>query len=273
VSSSYWVPMVGNAFKVLEVLQGADAQLTLQGVSQFGSISKTSAFRILFTLDKLGYVQRNPVTGKYCLGLKITELAQRVLSGCRLVPVAHPHLVRLRDQFDETVNLAILQDGELVYVEILESNHVFRMVGAVGSRVPIHSTALGKAIAAFLPKDALRSMLKSVQFTKITPHTIIGQRAFLEALGRVRKQGYSVDREETEPGAWCLAVPILKASHIALAAISASGPRQRIQRKQMQIVRALKESASQISQYLTEGYQASMGVRQANVSTRTLARK
>lgn len=252
--SPYWVPMVGHSFKVLEAFKDTDAELTLQGITQFGNISKTSAFRILFTLDKLGYVQRDLATGKYRLGLRVTELAQRVLSGRRLVSVARPHLVRLRDQFDETMNLAILQDGELTYVEILESNHVFRMVGAVGSRVPIQSTALGKAIAAFLPKDAVRSMLKSVQFTKMTPRTITNQSDFFQALRRVRKQGYSVDREETELGASCLAVPILNSSRLAVAAISASGPRPRIRRKQKQIVRALKDSASQISRYLSDGY-------------------
>jgi IclR family transcriptional regulator, KDG regulon repressor len=245
--------MVGHSFKVLEALKDTDAELTLQGITQLGNINKTSAFRILFTLDKLGYVQRNPATGKYRLGLKVTELARRMLSGRRLVSVARPHLVRLRDQFDETMNLAILEDGELIYVEILESNHVFRMVGAVGSRVPIQSTALGKAIAAFLPKVAVRSMLKNVQFTKTSPHTITNQRDFFHALRRVRKQGYSVDREETELGASCLSVPILNSSHLALAAISASGPRPRIHGKQKQIVKALKDSALQISRYLSDG--------------------
>jgi DNA-binding IclR family transcriptional regulator len=245
--SSYWVPILGSAMRILEVFYEADADLTLHEISAKAKVGKTSAFRILFTLDSVGYVEKDPASGKYRLGLGIIEAARKTLAGRDLVQVARPHLKKLRDEFDETTNLAALRDDKIVYLEIFESHHSFRMTDTVGSRVPWHSTALGKSIAAFLDQEKLKAVLKQSARKRFTPHTITGVREYAKALAQVREQGYSLDNEESELGATCVASPIFSADNVVVGALSVSGPTPRIREKQNKITAALKEASAAIS--------------------------
>jgi DNA-binding IclR family transcriptional regulator len=248
--SSYWVPILGSAIKILEVFYGADADLTLQQVSAKAKVGKTSTFRILYTLDKVGYVEKDKNTGRYRLGGKIIAAARKAVVGSNLVLVARPYLKKLRDEFDETVNLAVLQKGEIVYLEILESPHAFRMTDSVGARVPWHSTALGKCIAAFLPESRVRSVLRGSGFKRFTANTITSMREYREVLTKVRHVGYSLDAEESELGATCIAAPIFAYEDEVVGAVSLSGPSPRIQDKQNKVAHALKVVAAAISHSL-----------------------
>ena len=186
--------------RILDVFYEADADLTLHEISAKAKVGKTSAFRILFTLDSVGYVEKDPASGKYRLGLGIIEAARRTLAGRDLVQVARPHLKKLRDEFDETTNLAALRDDKIVYLEIFESHHSFRMTDTVGSRVPWHSTALGKSIAAFLDQEKLKAVLKQSGRKRFTPHTITGVREYSKELAKVKAQGYSLGQRGIRTG-------------------------------------------------------------------------
>jgi DNA-binding IclR family transcriptional regulator len=251
--SSYWVPILGSAIKILEVFYGADSDLTLHQVSAKAKVGKTSTFRILYTLDKVGYVEKDSDTGRYRLGVKIIAAARKALVGSNLVVVARPYMKKLRDEFDETVNLAVLQKGEIVYLEILESPHPFRMTDSIGARIPWHSTALGKCIAAFLPESRVRSVLKQSAFKRFTANTITSTREYMEVLTKVRHLGYSLDAEESELGATCIAAPIFACEDEVVGAVSLSGPTPRIQDKQNKVAHALKVVAAAISHSLEEG--------------------
>jgi IclR family transcriptional regulator, KDG regulon repressor len=245
--SRYWVPMVGHTFRALEAFEDASIELSLQEVSTRAGISKSSAYRILFTLENLGYVNKNSSTGKYHLGLKILEAARKVRAGCGLVQVSRPFLEELRDRFTETVNLAVLQNDQIVYVEIFESSHSFRMTGEVGSRAPLHATAIGKSIAAFQDRSRLKKLVSLNPFKRFTPHTLTRQAQFMKSLEEVRLQGYSLDEEEIELGACCLAAPILNNAGVAVAAMSIAGPAPRIRQKQQAIIDGLRKAAAEIS--------------------------
>ncbi len=121
-------------------------------------------------MGRLGYIHKDPVTEKYRLGLKFAEAARKATYDGRIVSLARPCLEQLRDQFDETVNLAVLQNGQIFYLEVMESRHRFRLTPPVGSRASVHSTALGKSIAAFLPPETLRAMLARYKFVPLNPH-------------------------------------------------------------------------------------------------------
>ncbi len=248
--SRYWVPMVGHAFRALEAFSDADMELGLQEVSSRAGISKSSAFRILFTLENLGYVTKNPASGKYQLGLKILEAARRARSGRNLVQIARPYMNHLLDRFGETVNLAIFQDGDVVYVEILEGRQAFRMTGDVGARAPLHASAIGKAIAASLPENTIRTLLEEYRMTRLTPRTITSREQYLRELAKIRSRGYSLDEEEVERGAMCVAVPIPGDGLHAEQALSVSGPTHRIRANLKAIVRELTKACSSISQKL-----------------------
>ncbi len=245
--SDYWVPMVANAFKILEAFTSGDTGLRQHEISKLTTVNGTSTFRILFTLGRLGYVWRDPATQKYQLGNKIAEAAQRATSQGALVQLARAHLERLRDRFDETVNLATLQNNQVFYQEVLESTNPFRLTLPAGSLAPVHSTALGKAIAAFLPEERLRALLSGYKFVRLTPRTLRTRKALMRNLASVRRKGYSLDREESVVGVSCVATPILDASGHSLAAISLAAPSQRMRRKEREVTGALKQASAAIS--------------------------
>ncbi|MGD0228716.1 MAG: IclR family transcriptional regulator [Terriglobia bacterium] len=249
--STYVVPMVEHALRILEVLAGSNTALRLKEVGSKAQVGPTSAFRILRTLANLGYIAKDEATGRYRLTTKMRELAKWAQLSPNLHQAARPHLERLRAQFDETVNLAVLQDGEIVYLDILQSSKAFRMADTVGSRVPIHATALGKAIAAHVPKERLEGILSHCSWTRYTPRTITKRRDFLSALVKVQKQGYGSDNDESEHGASCIASAILSPStgHAA-AGISVSGPSRRIRAKRKGIIEGLKQASSAIARSL-----------------------
>jgi IclR family KDG regulon transcriptional repressor len=237
--ANYWVPILGHAIRTLEVFDDADTRLSLQEVTARVHISKSSAFRILFTLENLGYIRRDAATRKYCLGLRVLEIAKRVTGTRNVVHIARPYMRDLQNRFAETVNLACVHSNDLFYVEIAESHQAFRMSADVGSRAPLHASAVGKAIAAFLPKKDLTALLAGKRFTRFTPNTVTSVKAFTAELAKVRRRGYSQDNEEVERGASCIAVPLLDEREHATHAISISGPTHRVQPKRDDIVREL----------------------------------
>jgi DNA-binding IclR family transcriptional regulator len=246
----YWVPMVGNALRILETFDDPSVELSLHEINARTRVHKTSALRILVTMGKLGYVVRSQETGRYQLGLKVVEIARRFALGQNLVHISRPFLKNLHAQFNETVNLAVLRNMDIVYVDILESTQSFRMASEVGSRVPLQSTALGKSIGAFLPSDKLQCLLDTVEFTRHTHRTIMSRAQFLKELVRVRQRGYSLDNEETEIGAFCIAVPIVSGQGEAVGAVSLSGPTRRMRARWRAMVRRLKKATASMSNTL-----------------------
>ena len=249
-SNKYWVPMVAKAIGLIEAISATDRELTLHEISRGEDISKTSAFRILFTLDKLGYIRRNQASGRYSVGFKMLDTLSKVTPATQLTRIGRPYLEKLRDDLDETVNLAVPWSGEIVYTAILESRHPFRMVATVGSTVPLHSTALGKCFAAFWPDGDAQEIIKRIGLKRFTPYTITNRKKFLQAIKKVQSRGYALDEEETELAASCVAVPALDEKNRAIGAISVSGPTPRIRAKQSQIIDALKKAAALISEEL-----------------------
>lgn len=249
-NSRYWIPMVGHTFRALEVIADAHEELSLQEIATRAGVNKSSAFRILFTLEKLGYLNRNPQTGKYQLGLKILESAQKARASFGVIQVAHPLMEALQQKFGETVNLAILQNNQLVYLEIIEGRHAFRMTGNAGARAPLHASAVGKAIAAFLPDAALKPLLETNPLARLTANTITNRSAMRKVLVEVRQQGYALDNEEVELGAFCIAAPIFSNGSHPLHALSLSGPTPRMRAQQKAIIKELTKTCAGISRQL-----------------------
>ncbi len=245
--SRYWVPILGHAIRTIEIFEDADTQLNLQEITARTGISKSSVFRILYTLEHLGYVGKNSETRKYHLGLRILEIAHRARATRNVVQLARPYMRELQNQFLETVNLAVFQNNDIHYVDILESSQAFRMTGEVGSRAPFHATAVGKSIAAFLPEGALKALLAGKRLPRFTRNTVTTQAAFLKMLAKVRQQGYGVDNEETERGAFCVGVPIFNGGDQATHSISVSGPVHRVRTQAKAIIRELLRVSAGIS--------------------------
>jgi DNA-binding IclR family transcriptional regulator len=236
--------MVGNAFRILEVFEDGGPELSLQEIARRAKVNKTSALRILFTLEKQGYVNRSAKGSRYQLGAKIIDLARRVIASRDLVQLARPYMKKLHAKFDETINLAVLRESEIVYVEILESGRPFRMAAKITAQVPIHCTALGKCIAAFLPEQQLQSILSSIALSSYTRATITKMDRFRAELQKVHRKRCAIDNEETEVGAYCIGVPILDRRGEPTAALSISGPSYRVRKHRSAMIQQLQRASS-----------------------------
>lgn len=238
-TGKYSVEAVVKALEVLESFRSAE-DLTLDEVSQRVGMNKSRVFRLLQTLAERGYVDRCENGRRYRLGAKLIEHA----SGMRrdINHAAHPVLQRIHDRFNETVNLGILSDGDILYIEILESKRLYRMSATVGVRELAHRTAMGKSILARftsaepLPGTSLLSKSRKAALAK--------------DLQKIRKQGYAIDAEDNEPGVTCIGVSVLDGSGHPVAAVSVSGPSHRIRSRETEIAGYLVAECGALSRNL-----------------------
>lgn len=225
----YSIAVLDRALDVLEALAEAPvgAPLGVTEVARRVRTTKSAAFRILSNLERRGYVSKEPVTAKYALGTRLAYLGDRSLGAIDLRAAARPELEALHRRFGETANLGVREGREVVYIDMIESGHGLRMAASVGARDLIHSTALGKAMLAFLP-TAERDRLLRRRLVARTERTITDPAVLREELERVRAAGVAEDLEENEVGARCLAAPIFNHAADVVGAISVSSPASRL---------------------------------------------
>jgi IclR family acetate operon transcriptional repressor len=168
-------------------------------------LPKSSAYRHLCTLEHRGYAERDEETGNYRVGLALLFVVDEHVQ--ILVRSARPYLEELREKFAETLNLGILDGTRVAYLDITESPHALRMASRLGDRDPIHSTALGKAIASQLPEPEVRRILEVEGMQQQTDSTITDQEAYFEEMALTRKRGFALDNGESDAGGRCIAVP------------------------------------------------------------------
>lgn len=220
------VQSVGRALDILESLASSGPQ----GVVDLGravGLPQGTTHRLLTTLLDRGYV-RQDAERRYALGLAGTRLADR--ASRTWGQLAQPVLAELVGTTGETANLAILDGDRMTYVAQVASPQTLRIFAEVGRRVPIHSTAVGKAVAAALPAAALAELSTSLTFEARTAHTISSQSDWEAAIRTVQSVGYAIDEQEQEIGVRCVAVgvPGLTPPLTGVrAAISVSGPAER----------------------------------------------
>ena len=244
----YSIGAVENALTLLGAIAERDV-LGLGDAAEIAGVSKSTAYRLLATLEVAGLVERLPESG-YRAGVEAIRWASRLLAGLDVRTVALPTLRRLREETGETVNLALLRDSSLVYVEILESPAAFRMADVPGSAVPIHATALGKAVAVHLEPQQLATILGPEPYERYTAKTPTTWQAFNAALGPTRATGYGVDMEEVAIGVACVGAAVLDGGRV-VGAMSVSAPRARMTDARIEEVgQRLVAVAAEVSQRL-----------------------
>lgn len=205
---------------------------------------KSSVHRYLEVLVQEGFLERDAQSGAYRLGARIVSLASNETP--LLVLRARPYLERLRDRFDETVNLGILSGDSIVYLDIVESPRTVRLAARIGDRDMVHATALGKAIVAGLPEAEVRSLLLRTGLPRRTANTITRAADFMKHLELVRHHGFAVDDQENDVEGRCVAVAI-PASRVQYA-ISVSGITSRFpMSKTVEVAREMRQIVSELS--------------------------
>jgi DNA-binding IclR family transcriptional regulator len=185
-------------------------------------VARATAFRILSTLQARGYVEHIAAEHRYRLGAGTIILAAQSHASS-LIRLAEPAMKALRDATGETINLALLRGGRLLYAEIHDGAHAMRMINRVGEESPWHATALGKAMLSRLPVDEARTLLGPEPYTQYTAQTRTSWARLAENLRDAKALGYAVDDEEMDFASVCVAAPILTSSGRPVAAISISG--------------------------------------------------
>ncbi|HEV7906695.1 MAG TPA: IclR family transcriptional regulator [Pseudonocardiaceae bacterium] len=206
------------------VAQLATGPKTLDELSGVIDVHKSTALRLLRTLESHRFVQREGVH-HYRLGTAMFDLANRALEERDVRRSAERALRDLNARTGFTVHLASYEADEVIYIDKYDSTHPVRMYSRVGRRAPLHCTAVAKVLLADLPETRLREVVDAMEFPKLTANTITDPAAYLAELELVRDRGYAVDDSEHEDFIHCLAAPIRGAGGDVLAAVSMSVPK------------------------------------------------
>jgi len=246
----YAVPAVDAALSVVEALGGVH-EASLTELARKLGLGKSSVFRLLMTLVQRGYVEKNPQSERYRLTYRLFAVGSRAANRFGLPEAAHPVMQRLASDSGETVNLGVLDGLRVISLHREESRHFLRMHLTVDDGVPAHATALGKVLLGALGPPEVARRLHRRRLERLTPRTIGDRRALEAALARIRAQGFAIDDEECSLGLRCVAAPILDHRGSTVAALSISGPTQRLPDELLsRLAESVREAAREISHRL-----------------------
>jgi len=222
---------VQKALQILEILGESQALNPVELSSRLG-LTSSNVHRLLATLAQMGYVEKGP-DSKFRLGLKVFALGASVSLRNMLADVAYPHMVRLAETCQENVNLGIIFEQEVLYIEKVESNQILRLDQPVGRTDPLYCTGLGKILLAGLSESELDNYLRAVDLLPLTKNTITEPEKLKRHIHKISQQGFATDLEELSAGIHCLAAPIRNHANKIMAALSVSAPSVRMPRKKM----------------------------------------
>jgi IclR family transcriptional regulator, KDG regulon repressor len=242
------VQSVDRALELLEVVVRAESAISLSDVSARVRLHKPTAHRLLQALSKHGLIKQDPDTRGYQAGLKLFELSSDVLSRMELRRQALPELTELCRRANETVHLAVLDDGDVIYIDKEETQQTIRMFSAIGKRGPAHCTGVGKVLLAYLSPDDLRRIIATKGLKRYTSRTITSPTLLRRELDAIRERGYAIDNAEHEEEIRCAACPIRNHGGTVIAAVSLTAPVMRMSRERIdEIAPLVREYADRIS--------------------------
>ncbi len=216
----------------LAILSSFSSGRQLIGVSELSrelGLTRSTTHRYVATLASLGYLHQDAGTRKYSLGPRVLDLGFTAINSMELRHVAAPYLQRLCDETGHTVNMAILDDVDIVYVERCRASRrgqtEIDLDLHIGSRLPAYCTSLGKVLLAFLPEVERDDVLSRITYARRGPNTLTSKAGLLAELRRVRTTGIAVNNEELAYGLRSVAVPVIAASGEAVAAVNLAAHR------------------------------------------------
>jgi IclR family transcriptional regulator, acetate operon repressor len=222
------VQSLTRGLSILECLSLAEGGLTLTDIGQRVHLPPSTVHRLLATLEKMGYVYQAGELGRWYVGVQAFTVGSSFLSSRDFVAQSHPFMRRLMDQSGETVNLAILDGTEAVFVDQVQCREMMRTIVKLGSRAPLHASGVGKAMFASLPDDQIDAILKVRGLPRITGNTITTPETMWQSVRVIRQRGWSFDDEEHALGTRCVGAPIYDEHAETLGAISLAGPSSRL---------------------------------------------
>jgi IclR family transcriptional regulator, pca regulon regulatory protein len=228
----------------------------LLGVSELAravGLSRSTTHRYMATLTHLGYLQQDPATRRYRLGPRVLDLGFSAINSMELRAISAPHLQQLSDESGYTVNMAILEGSDILYVERCRSARTGQreidLNLHVGSRLPAYCTSMGKVLLAFLPVEERNALLDFIQLGRRGPNTLTDRRALEADLERVRETGLAINNEELAYGLRSIAAPVRSGAGEVAAAINLAVHSSMVSIEDLvaRLSGCLKRTAAQIS--------------------------
>lgn len=237
------IQSLARGLKILDLLGQSPEGSSITELSEYLEVDKGSASRLVSTLTKYGYVEKDAVSHRYHVGSQVVNLSRSVLTRLPLRDAAKPFLRQMMELSGECAHLGIATQGKVMYIDQVESPVTLRVNAQVGTMNPLHCTALGKVLLAFSDLD-LPSDLPS-----FTPKTITNAEKLVRHLEEVKRQRYAIDDEEFDTGVRCIAVPVFDFRGKAIGAIGISGPATRMTPERLvELSRTMVEIGNALSQ-------------------------
>lgn len=218
----YNVPALDKAIAILDLLAKSDEELTVTEIHQELGIPKATAFMLLNVLERHQMVTKSS-QHRYTIGIKLYELGSTYVSKLDIVRIARPFLEQLLERTNLTVHLGAIYDHRVIFIDKIEPKSFVRFSTFPGMRSDIHTSSLGKAMAAHLTEPELDAIVAKIGLGAYTVHTITDRAAFDAELERIRQCGYAVENEEGELGIRCIGAPVFDNSGRVVAAVSVTG--------------------------------------------------
>ena len=255
-SERYIIPNIARALKILEMLVRQEKGASISEIAQNFEIPVNSTFRIIKSLEAYGYVEEK--NRRYFTTPRLLYLGYAGMKNNGITENSIDIMYAIRDEINETVMLGTLLGNEIVIIEQLPSFQYIKFTTEIGHRVNVHTSAPGKAIAAFLPETELNDLMSHLTFVRYTSQTIPSQNDMLAELETVAQQGYAIDDGEEIPTVHCVGAPIFDYRNYPIAAVWCSGPAFRFDRESQAVFgERIKEYALQISRRF--GYDPGQG--------------
>lgn len=232
------IASVEKAANLLLLFQnGQIEELGIQEISKLLSVPKTTAHRIATTLLRSKLLAQNEESRKYRLGINTFILGNRYIDAHSLEKISRDHLEKIMRRLGESASVSVLNEDCSVIVDKMDGLHSVRAISQIGTRSPLHCSGSGKIFLAYMSEDCRKEMLtKLVPLERLTPFTITDPALLLENLRGVTERGYTYDDEEIHRGQICISAPIYNRDSEVCAAVTVSGPKERLLRKGIEYI-------------------------------------
>src|SRR5262245_19257045 len=248
VDSPYQVQVLDRALGILDLLADESPELGPSEVSECMGLHKSTVHRLLQVLERHRLIEKMAPNGKYRLGLKLFELGSKAIAQLDLRGRARQYLERLVLETGETAHICVLDGDRMLSIANVESPRTLRTPSTVGRRTPTHCTAVGKILLAHLPEEEQNELIKKLELTAYTRHTLTKPARLKAELKLIRLRGYAMDDEEFEEGLKCIGAPVMDYTGKVVAAVSVAGPAFRLTEERITaVVRSTIRAASDLS--------------------------
>lgn len=234
-----------RAFNLLEVISGHAYGIALTELAQRTGLPPSTAHRLLKSLEQRGYLRQDEERGLWFIGVKAFVVGSAFIRSRDIVAIARAPMRRLVEDVGESVNLAVREGDEAIYLSQIECRQMIRAHALPGGRAPLHGSGVGKALLAALAPERAAALMADLPMPALTPNTLTARKGLMSALEAVRRAGYAVDDEEQSLGMRCVAAAIYDENAEPVAAVSITGPSARVSSERIESIGARVKAAAQ----------------------------